>query len=131
MEEWDPRDVSFITPPCNLHSFTLLLSSLSFSHHAFDHFSSSLVFLFFSFLSFRPSQNVGARFKGSLSPPTTSLPSSFHPSVSFSFRSCHLHFPCQQEDRNLRFLEKCSRERRNGREERRKNKKQVRGKKEE
>lgn len=28
MEEWDPRDVSFITPPCSLHSFTL---SLSFS----------------------------------------------------------------------------------------------------
>lgn len=26
MEEWDPRDVSFITPPCSLHSFTLPLS---------------------------------------------------------------------------------------------------------
>lgn len=23
MEEWDPRDVSFITPTCNLHFFTL------------------------------------------------------------------------------------------------------------
>lgn len=29
MEEWDPRDVSFITPPCSLHSF-----SLSFSYPA-------------------------------------------------------------------------------------------------
>lgn len=26
MEEWDPRDVSFITPPCSLHSFTLSFS---------------------------------------------------------------------------------------------------------
>lgn len=23
MEEWDPRDVSFITPPCSLHSFCI------------------------------------------------------------------------------------------------------------
>lgn len=35
MEEWDPRDVSFITPPCSLHSF-----SLSFS------FSAGLFFFF-------------------------------------------------------------------------------------
>lgn len=25
MEEWDPRDVSFITPPCSLHLFSLFL----------------------------------------------------------------------------------------------------------
>lgn len=112
MEEWDPRDVSFITPPCNLHSFTL--SSLSFSHHPFDRFSSSTLFLrHFSRVllgpSFRffppslrpsPSQFVGARFKVSLSPLATSLRSSFHPSVFF--RSCHFHFPCQQEERNLK-----------------------------
>lgn len=72
MEEWDPRDVSFITPSCNLHFFTLSLSlfflSLSSSHHPSVHFFvprafiavtlplSSRVHLFVSFLpSLHPS----------------------------------------------------------------------------
>lgn len=42
MEEWDPRDVSFITPPCSLHSF-----SLSFS------FSAGLFLFFFFFILIR------------------------------------------------------------------------------
>lgn len=31
MEEWDPRDVSFITPPCSLHSFSISFPAGLFS----------------------------------------------------------------------------------------------------
>lgn len=59
MEEWDPRDVSFITPPCSLHSFSLslflcrsfsLLPYTYFFYSSFPSFIHSLTFIFSSLL---------------------------------------------------------------------------------
>lgn len=123
MEEWDPRDVSFITPPCNLHSFTLLLSSLSSPLHPFHHFSSSLFLDFFFLLShFQRLSFLPPPPSHHLSLTTLALVFRFHyllwrrPFVLLSIPFFFSHFLCQQEEKKSLFsLEKKNRERTNKR----------------
>lgn len=52
MEEWDPRDVSFITPPCSLHSLSLSLQV--FFSSSSSSFSQSDIFCLYLFPFIQP-----------------------------------------------------------------------------